>query len=118
MRVVGRVVVPGNRSELRSGLEQSRLRQSITQLPVEVVVDAQQHFNAPIVMNNVVFKSFSPEMHVREQAQQGGIVWQSPLYLHAKVVGSRRNNERMIIQLNVITLCCGRFLANTKPKLV
>src|SRR5208337_3853083 len=44
--VVFRIVIPGDGAQFRSGFQQTRLGQPITQLPVKVIVHAQQHFHA------------------------------------------------------------------------
>ena len=47
---------------------------------MKVVIHAEQDFHAPIVMNDVIFESLSPKVHVWKQAQQRRIVGQSSLH--------------------------------------
>src|SRR5437764_2374038 len=64
-----------------------------------MVVDAQQNPDAAVIVHDVVLEALTPEMHVREQAEQGRIVRQSALHLHAEIVSTRRDDQRMIVQL-------------------
>src|SRR5947209_17812179 len=64
-----------------------------------MVVDAQQNLDAAVIVHDVVLEALTPEMHVREQAEQGRIVRQSALHLHAEIVSTRRDDQCMIVQL-------------------
>src|SRR5579871_1107075 len=71
MRVVGGVVVPGNRLQLGAGGQKTRLRQAIAELPVKIPIHLEQRFHPPIGMNQVVLKALAAQMHVGEKAEQG-----------------------------------------------
>src|SRR5215831_20385577 len=78
VRVVLAVIKPGNCLQLGARLQKTRLCQSVTELPVEViVVQPQQRFNRAVWMENVVLESLSAQMHVRKEAEQRAVVWQS-----------------------------------------
>ena len=64
-----------------------------------MIVDAQQDLDAAVIVHDVVLEALTPEMHVREQAEQGRIVRQSALHLNSEIVSAGRNDQRMIIQL-------------------
>src|SRR6478735_9343505 len=64
-----------------------------------MIVDAQQNLDTGVIVHDVVLEALTPEMHVREQAEQGRIVRQSALHLHTEIVSTRRNDQRVIVQL-------------------
>src|SRR4029077_2901109 len=99
MRVVARVVEPGQGLELGASLEKPRLRQAVGQLPEEIVVDLEKRLDASIGANNVVREAPAAQMHVRKKTEHGGVVRQSAMHLDAKVGHARRNNEAVVGQL-------------------
>src|SRR5882724_13563214 len=64
-----------------------------------MVVHAQQSFDRAVRLHNVVLETFSAQMHVRKQAEQGGGVRQRALHFHPKVIRARWNNEGVIVEL-------------------
>src|SRR5579864_4444159 len=65
--IVRGIVIPGNSLQFGSSLQQARLCQTITQLPIEIVVHAQQRFRLVIGPDQVVLESLPAQMHVREK---------------------------------------------------
>ena len=118
--IVGRVVVPGNSLKGGSRFQRTRFRESITQLPVEVIVHSQERFYGPIRTHEIVFKFFAPKMHVGEETQQQGIVGQGAMHFDAVVIGVRGNRHRIAIirQLqSQNSLCRTAFLSATNLSL-
>src|SRR5262244_634790 len=48
--IIARVVIPGDRLQLRSRFQESRLCQPVTQLPIKVIVHAEQSFDPGVRM--------------------------------------------------------------------
>ena len=90
VRIVFGIVVPGNGAQFRSRLDDSRLSQAIAQLPVKMIIDPQEGFDAAVLVEYVVFEALAAQMHVGEKAEQGGIVGESALHFDTKVVGTVR----------------------------
>ena len=44
-------------------------------------------------------KRFPPQMHMRKQAEQRGVVRQRALHFHPKVIRAGRNDEGVIVEL-------------------
>ena len=118
VRIVARVVIPGDRAHPRSSLQQSRLCEAITQLPVKVIIHAQQRFDRSVTPHSVVFEALPAQVHMGKQAEQRGIVGQRALRPHSKVSRARGDDERVIVQLQSDDPCAGGFLANTRPMLL
>ena len=74
MGVLPRVVEDRDRLELRSRLQWSWFRESVGELPVEVVIDPQQRFYFRRRMHNVVAELFPPQMQMREEAEQQRVI--------------------------------------------
>ena len=110
MRIVLRIVVPGDRSQFRPRLQQARVGQPVTQLPMEVIVHSQQHFHAAVVVHNVVLEALSAQMHVGEETEQRRIVGKSALNFHPEIIGAGRNDESVIVQLQRDDSLLGRSL--------
>src|SRR5262249_46332538 len=77
----------------------ARLRKSIAELPIKVIVHLKQRFDASWLINDVVLETFSAKMHMREETEQCRIVWERTPRLDAVVVGLRRNGEVIVGQL-------------------
>ena len=58
----------------------------ITQLPVKVIINPQQRLNFSIGVKDVVLKPLSPQMHMRKEAEQRGIVGQGASNIHPIIV--------------------------------
>src|SRR5208283_4244236 len=56
----------GNRLQPGSSFQEQRLCQPIAELPMEVIVDAQQRLDGPVGVQDVVFEPLAPQMHVGE----------------------------------------------------
>src|SRR6185437_1524463 len=69
VRIVLGIVEPCHRLQLRACLEKTRLRQTVTHLPMKIVVHPKQRFDASVRMHNIVLKAFSPQMHMRKKAE-------------------------------------------------
>ena len=111
MRIVFGVVEPGDGLEFRAGLEEERLGEAIAQLPVKIVVDAEEGFDRvmrgvmhgaggrAVGMNDVVFEFFAAQVHVRKKAEQEAIVGNSAVNFGAIVGIFGRNDEPVVGEL-------------------
>ena len=78
VRILQELLEPGNDLKPRARFQRARLGQTITELPVEIVIHAQQSFDIPPVAHDVVLESFPSQMHMREEAKQRRVVRQQP----------------------------------------
>ena len=90
------IVVPGDGLEYGAGFEGTRLSESVTELPVEVVIHAEKRLGRTIGFDDVVFETFAAEMHVREKIEEHGVVGQGAVNFHAKVRHSGRDDETIV----------------------
>ena len=97
MRVVGRVVVPGDGAQSCASFQFAGLGEAVTQLPVKVIVDAEQRLDGVVVVEDVVFEALAAQVHVGEEAEQSGVVGERAFDFDAVVGGAGRNQKRVII---------------------
>lgn len=100
IRVVGvvrRVVIPADRLEFGSGLNQTGFGKAVAELPVEVVVYAKQRFGGVIGADEVVLEALSAQVHVRKEAEQGGVVGESAVDFHPIIVGIGGDGDRVVV---------------------
>src|ERR1700735_1198588 len=93
------IVVPGDGLENSAGGQRQRLGEAITELPVEIVIDAQQRLGGFVGAQNIVLKAFSTQVHVREETEQDSVVGQRAVDFHAIIVHARRDYEAVVGEL-------------------
>src|SRR5216684_8335726 len=76
MRVLARVVIPGDRLENGSRFQREWLGQLVAQLPFEIPADLEQGLDAAVRMNQIVFELFSTPVHMRKEPEQRRVVRQ------------------------------------------
>src|ERR1700722_7379257 len=124
MRIVTRIIVPGDGLQLRPGFQQTRFRETVAHLPVEVIMDVEQRFHFPILararmrfsVNNVVRKPFSTQVHVRKKAQQRRIVRQSSARFHTIIRRSRWNYKVIVRKLQCKHALRGSMPSKNQPQ--
>src|SRR5277367_2581246 len=99
VRIILGIVVPGDGLQHGAGGQWERLGKAITQLPVEIVIDAEERFGGFIGAQNIVFEAFSAQVHVREKTEQYGVVGKRAVDFHAIIVHARGDDEAIVGQL-------------------
>src|SRR5689334_20984355 len=99
MRVVSRVIKPGDGLKARAGREFTRVQQFVTQLPKKVVANAEECLFAAVRLQDVVVESLASQVHMREEAQESGVIKKRSMHFHSKVVYSGWNQEVIVREL-------------------
>src|SRR5260370_4651050 len=112
------IVVPRDRLKFCSRFQVTRHRQLVAHLPVEMIVDAKQRLNfilwpaicTGIFANQVVFESFSTQVHMREKTEQRGVIGNRAARLDAVVRRAWWYHEMIVGELQRQHLLLGTML--------
>src|SRR5438045_1131898 len=66
---------------------------------MEVIIHAQQYFNAAVIAHKIVLESLAAQMHVRKETEKSRIIGERALHFHSEIIGVGRDDERVVIQL-------------------
>ena len=96
VRIIFGIVVPGDGLEHGAGGQLERLGEAITELPVKIVIYAEERLRGFVWAQNIVFEAFSAQVHVREKAQEEGVVGQRAVDFDAIIVHTGRDDEAVV----------------------
>ena len=68
VRIVFRIVVPRDSLKHNACVKWQRMGEAITQLPIKIIIYAQEGLRGAAGMKDVVFEALAAEVHVREEA--------------------------------------------------
>ena len=116
--VRGRVVVGRDPVEPGSFLERHRLRQTVVELPVEIVrLHAQQRLGQAVRQDPGVLEFGPPQVHVREESQQQRVVRQSAPHADPEIALPRRDQKFFVVHLQRENALGRRLLGEHHPDL-
>lgn len=118
VRIAFGVVEPGDGLEFGSTLQGKRLGEAIAQLPVKIVIHAEERLDGfaalGFVVDDVVFEFFAAQMHVREKAEKGAIVRERAVDFGAVIGIVGRNDEPVVRELQGDDALRGRLLGENE----